>query len=233
MRSKRWLKIWQSKGDNLKDFNITNVISVHGFDSTVGFDKKTWFKYISDKIGYIKLNKNSNILEYGCGAGAFLSFFYKKKYNLYGIDYSKNLIQKAKIIFPKITFKIGDFKKINLFKKKFDTIFSNSVFQYFNNIKYANLVLLKMLSMLKQKGQIMILDIPDKDKEKKNKKNLIKILGKKNYINKYKKTNHLFYKKSFFIKIAKKHNLKIKIFDQNMKSYINSKYRFNVLFKKN
>lgn len=233
MRSKHWLKVWQRKGKNLKDLNITNIIKANGFDSTLGkFNKKTWFRYISNKVVHLKLNKNSSILEYGCGAGAFLSFFYKKKFNLYGIDYSENLIQKAKKIYPRITFKVGDFKQLRHFKTEFDTIFSNSVFQYFNDLKYANLVILKMLSNLKPKGQVMILDIPDKDKEKKFKKYLIRTLGKKNYLKKYIKTNHLFYRKNFFIKIAKKNKLKIKIFDQNVKTYNNSRYRFNVLFKK-
>ena len=57
----------------------------------------------------IKTKKNSEILEYGCGAGAFLSFFYDKKYILNGIDFSESLIRKGKKYFPKIKNKPDDF----------------------------------------------------------------------------------------------------------------------------
>jgi len=40
---------------------------------------------------------------------------------------------------------------------------------------------------------------------------------------------HLYYDKSFFEDFAKTENMKVKIFDQNIKEYGNSPFRFNVL----
>ena len=232
-RSKNWLKIWEKKGTNLKNSNIEKIIAADGFDTALGtFNKQNWFRYIKTIFSKIKLKKNSEILEYGCGAGAFLSFFYNKKYNLNGIDYSKKLIRKGRKYFPKILFHCGEISKINSFDKKFDLIFSHSVFQYFNGYNYAKSLIKKMLSKLKDNGYIYILDIPDKDKERVFKKQLINTIDSKEYKKKYRLHTHLFYKKLFFRTLAKKNNLKIKIFNQSYKPYHNSKYRYNIILQK-
>ena len=233
-RSRNWLKIWKKKGRNLKNSKIEKIIEADGFDSALGtFNKINWFRYIKNIFLKIKIKKNSEILEYGCGAGAFLSFFYNKKYNLNGIDYSESLIRKGKKYFPKIKFKCGEISKIDSFDKKFDLIFSHGVFLYFNDYHYAKILLKKMLSKLKEKGYICILDVPDKDKEQIFKKRLINKIGNKEYKKKYGIYTHLFYKKSFFKNFAKKNSLKVKILNQSFKSYENSEYRYNIFFQKN
>ena len=104
-KKNQWLKIWTQKGNNLRSSKIEKVLNSGGHDTPNGqFNKKNWFKYIKYSFNGIKLNKNSEILEYGCGAGAILSYWYKKKYKLYGIDYSKTLIAKGKKYFPKIEY---------------------------------------------------------------------------------------------------------------------------------
>jgi cyclopropane fatty-acyl-phospholipid synthase-like methyltransferase len=234
IRSKNWFKIWEKKGHNLKNSKIEKIIEADGFSLASGaFNKQNWFRYIKSIFSEIKIKKNSEILEYGCGAGAFLSFFYDKGYNLNGIDFSKSLIRKGKKYFPTIKFQCGEISKIDSFDKKFDLIFSHSVFHYFNDYHYANSLIKKMLSKLKDNGYICILDVPEKDKEQIFKKRLINKIGIKEYKKKYGVYTHLFYKKSFFTTLAKKNDLKIKIFNQNFKSYENSKYRYNIIFQKN
>jgi len=233
-RSKNWHKIWERNGDDLKSSKIEKIIKAAGFNKTlVTFSKQNWYRYIKTIFSKIKLKKNSEIIEYGCGAGAFLSFFYNKKYILNGIDYSESLIRKARKYFPKIKFKCGEISEIDSFDKKFDLIYSHSVFQYFCDYHYAESLIKKMLSKLKDNGYIYILDVPDKDKEKIYKKRLINKIGVKEYKKEFNLYTHLFYKKSFFNTLAKKNNLKIKIFNQNFKSYENSKYRYNIIFQKN
>jgi cyclopropane fatty-acyl-phospholipid synthase-like methyltransferase len=232
-RNKKWFKIWEKKGHNLKNNKIEKIIQSNGFSTALGASyEQNWFRYIKTIFSEIKLKKNSEILEYGCGAGAFLSFFDEKKFNLNGIDFSESLIKKGKKFFPKIKFKCGEISKIYSFDKKFDLIYSHSVFHYFNDYHYAESLIKSMLSRLKDNGCIYILDVPDKDKEKIFKKYLINKIGIKEYKKKYDTFSHLFYKKSFFRTLAKKNALKIKIFNQNFKSYKNCKYRYNIIFQK-
>ena len=178
MRSKNWLKIWEKKGHNLKNSKIEKIIEADGFSSALGtFNKQNWFRYIKTIFSKIEIKKNSEILEYGCGAGAFLSFFYDKKYDLNGIDFSESLIRKGKKYFPSIKFQCGEISKIDSFDKKFNLIFSHSVFHYFNDYRYAKSLIKKMISKLKENGYICILDVPDKEKEQIFRKRLINKIG--------------------------------------------------------
>ncbi len=228
----RWLQIWEKKGRELKSSKIENLIDANGHNTKFGeFKKKNWNKYIKSILKNIKIKKGSQILEYGCGAGAFLSYWYEKKYYLNGIDYSKTLITKGKKYFPKINFKVGEISSLDSFNKKFDLIFSHSVFQYFKNYKYAEKLILKMLTKLKYKGYICILDIPDKEKENLYIKRLKKEMGKNEYEKKYKKNKHFFYEKTFFKRLAIENNLEFKIFKHNSEFNKNSKYRYNLILR--
>ena len=231
--SQEWLKIWEKQGRNLISSNIEDILNANGHNSTLGkFSKKIWFKYIKSILKNIKVDKNSKILEYGCGAGAFLSYWYGKKYSLYGIDYSKPLIVKCKKYFPKMNLRVGEISAIDTFNTKFDLIFTHSIFQYFDDYIYAKSLILKMLSNLKSKGIICILDISDKTKEQSRVKEIKKKLGVKKYKIKYAKNKHLFFSKTFFKDLAKKKNLNIKIFKHISKFNENSEYRYNVILKK-
>lgn len=232
-RSKVWLKVWKKKGLKLKKPTMEKIIAADGFDSTFGgFNKKNWFEYIKTIFFKIKIKKNFKILEYGCGASAFLNFFYNKNYDLYGIDYSSELINKGKKYFPKINFKCGEISKIKSFNKKFNLIISHSVFHYFNNYRYAKSLMTEMLLNLDNKGYICILDVPDRDKELKYKKELIGLIGNVEYKKKYGNNTHLFYEKKFFRNFGKKNNLKTYIYNQNYRFYKNSKFRYNIFFQK-
>ena len=232
-RSKNWLKIWNRKGKNLISKKTRDILSANGHDSPLGkISKKKWIEYLNNKVKKIKIKKNSNILEYGCGSGAFLSHFYNNKYNLYGIDYSKNQIEKAKKFFPNIHFKVGEISEIDKFKIKFDFIFSNVVFHYFDNYSYANNLIKKMLSNLNSNGTIYITNIPDLNKKNLYFKEIINNIGLKEYNKRYNKNTHLFYDKLFFKQIAKKNKLNVKIFDESLTSSKNYKFRFNVIFEK-
>jgi cyclopropane fatty-acyl-phospholipid synthase-like methyltransferase len=231
-KENQWLKIWKQKGNNLKSSKIDKILNSGGHDTPNGqFNKKNWFKYIKSLFRGIKLNKNSEILEYGCGAGAVLSYWYEKKYRLNGIDYSKTLVSKGKKYFPKINFRVGEISSIDFFDTKFDLIFTHSVFQYFENYQYAKNLISKMLTKLNKKGYICILDVPNKDKEKHFVRSRKEALGIKEYKKKYEKNKHFFYKKSFFKDFAKKNNLSIRIFDHFSTFNENSKFRYNVILK--
>ncbi len=227
-----WLKIWEKKGRELKSSKLENLINANGHNTKFGqFKKKNWNKYIKSIFKDIRIKKDSEILEYGCGAGAFLSYWYGKNYYLNGIDYSKSLVAKGKRYFPKINFKVGEISSLEKFNKKFDLIFSHSVFQYFENYKYAENLILKMLTKLKNKGCICILDIPDKDRENLYIKRLKKEMGEREYKKKYKSIKHFFYKKTFFKNFANKNDLEFKIFNHNSEFNKNSKYRYNLILK--
>lgn len=84
----------------------------------------------------------------------------------------------------------------------------------------------------KSNKKIAILDINDKKFKDVAELKRRGLLTKEEYEIKYKKNQHLYYKKSFFIDFAKKVNSEIVIFDQKIDNYPASEYRFNVIIDK-
>ena len=69
------------------------------------------------------INKDSVILDVGCGYGRTLNDFYKLNYhNLTGIDYSENMISRAKKLNPQITYKLMSDNLIPFNDNSFDCI---------------------------------------------------------------------------------------------------------------
>jgi ubiquinone/menaquinone biosynthesis C-methylase UbiE len=126
------------------------------------WDKKTWLsssKYISSIVNFIenkiKFNKETKILDIGCGRGKIISFLSEKHQmsNLpLGIDIvdHKNATRKIKFT------KINAVKYLSKTKKKFDLIlFKQSIhFFKFSEIKK---ILSFSKTILNSKGQIIIL----------------------------------------------------------------------------
>ena len=108
------------------------------------------------------IRQNQSVLEIGCGCGAFLYFFSKKRIKCFGIDNSKELIRVAKKFFKNSNFYVGEANNLSQIKnKKIDFVFVNSVFQYFKNLKYAKQVLDQIMRISHLNTKIIILDVPD------------------------------------------------------------------------
>jgi trans-aconitate methyltransferase len=108
-----------------------------------------------------------NIVEVGCGPGAFYLVL-KKLYpsiNYVGFDYNEKFIE-----YLKSSNLDGEFiclDAINLpTLKQIDFCFSHSVFQYFPSHNYALKVIDSMAKMIKKGGRIAIYDLIDKNKRK-------------------------------------------------------------------
>ena len=94
---------------------------------------------VLDFLNRTKLNEAANVLELGCGSGAFifaLNELVQARY--YGLDYSSNLIDIARLALPEADFIASEASAPVFDDISFDIVFSHSVFQYFPNLDYAN-----------------------------------------------------------------------------------------------
>ena len=129
-----WYKIWNNKNFNkLEINNLDELIKINGFDTVAGgYSSKEWLLMINTFIKLVGLKSKSDIYDIGCGSGTFLYSIRKIiDVNCYGIDYSTSLINTAKILLEDSQFMVSEARIMPSFKKKFDLIFSHSVFQYF------------------------------------------------------------------------------------------------------
>ena len=128
------------------------------------WDNKTWLSsksYISQFNKFLKrkinFDKNSKILDIGCGRANIISALqnkYKFKKKPIGIDVVKNGNIRKNIIFKKIN-ALKYLKKTN---KKFDLILIKQTIHFFNNNEIKTL-LAQAKSQLNNKGQILILTL--------------------------------------------------------------------------
>ena len=148
------------------------------------WDNKTWLssksyifhfnKFLKTKI---KLNKNSKILDIGCGRANIISALQKKykfKSKPIGIDVVANKDVKKNIIFKKI-----DALKYLKKKEKYDLILIKQTIHFFSKTNLNRLLNLAQKS-LNPKGKILIFSLKTKNNKipcfKKMRKNLEKSL---------------------------------------------------------
>ena len=217
-----WKNIWNNR--DIDSITLDYLLNINGFSSEVGsFNPKSFDQYFKNIFQHVELDRIKSCIEIGCGAGLFL---YKLPSNIQksGIDFSDQLISIAKKIIPEASFEVQDANEIST-KRKYDLVFSHSVFQYFESYKYADQVLKRMNSLSKQ--YILILDILDQYKYQDYLEMRKKYNGDSSS-----SLNHLPFKKSFFEKFGAENDLSVKIFDNSFTPNENSKFRFNVIFSR-
>ena len=131
------------------------------------WDNKTWLsskKYVSQFHKFIKkeltLNKNTKVLDIGCGRANIISFIQKKyrfKNKAIGIDILKNKNIKKNIIFKKSD-AIYYLKK----GKKFDLIIIKQTIHFFSKSKLLSLLNLARKN-LNSKGALLIFSLKTKN----------------------------------------------------------------------
>lgn len=144
-----WHKIWEKKGKQ----DTNDLKQLDGFEYT-DINSKLVALNISKAL---LINKNSNILEVGCGSGMIAQHLISKS-NLYlGIDYSSSLVKKyiENLKSPAIKIEAANLPFKNKF---FDSSFAFSVFHYFIDYNYASMVINEMTRISKNK--IFIGDLP-------------------------------------------------------------------------
>ena len=150
------------------------------------WDNNTWLssdKYISKFHKFLRLkfkfNKNSKILDIGCGRANIISFLQKKykfKNKPIGIDIVANKDVQKNIVFKKI-----EALKYLEKQKKYDLILIKQTIHFFTKTKLNHLLNLAKKS-LNPKGKILIFSLKTKNNKipcfKKMRKNLEKSLKK-------------------------------------------------------
>lgn len=114
-------------------------------------------------------NKDSKILDLGCGEGRDAIYLLKKGYNILAVDYSKSAINKCNELTNNKY--INNFKTLDIFKNKlntkFDYIYSISVLHMFVLDEHRNNYYKFIYNHLEKNGKALITILGDGIKEKK------------------------------------------------------------------
>lgn len=237
-----WEEIWNKKqADEAilqnKDFQAVymELKRITGNDA-FGTNKGMSFAQLQERFQNFKRelffstdkNKQVSVFEVGCGSGANLFSFENLGCRVGGIDYSKSFIAAAtKVLRTPVELYYGEAIDLDT-EKKYDVVFSNSVFQYFPDEKYAQQVLERMLA--KSNNVICVLEVHD-NKLRSDFVNYRRATIE-DYDNRYKDLHTLFLDKEFFLKFADEHELDIKFVKPNIKGYWNTEFVYDVYMYK-
>lgn len=225
-----WKRIWdgkQAETQILKNGDMKSVLlelkRSNGFD----VDGELTFDAFYEQYGEIRDNLQKyrqmhSVYEIGCGSGANLYLFERENYVCGGIDYSSGLTAIARQVLETEDIVCAGAADVPT-DRRYDAVFSNSVFSYFDDTVYAECVLEKMCR--KAKNAVGLLDIHDI--EKKEAFTLYRRQIVEDYDNRYKNLPKLFYSKNFFEDFAKRHRMKICFMESHMKGYWNNPFVFS------
>lgn len=231
-----WKQIWNKKNvveikDNGSEFDTYCVLKkANGFDVAVGNESIYFKSFYSEWIFFYERVKDifegesiNSIYEVGCGSGVNLFMFQNRENcEVGGCDYSAPMIESVKSVTSGSDFTCCAADGIDT-ETKYDIVMSESVFQYFESLEYAEIVLRKMLK--KSKKLVYLGEIHNKEYEKE----LIDYRKKtiKDYENRYAGLGKLFFSKDWIENIAKDFGKTVVYTSINNPEYLNSRYEFN------
>ena len=236
--NKTWKEIWGNKDSKIKNCKSEEELFMElkrltGNDTT---GKGVSYDVLMDRIRRFQRElffsekdvSIHSVFEVGCGSGANLRIFNQQGYDVGGMDYSNNLISVAKeVIDNPVELYCEEASNIDV-EIKYDVVFSNSAFEYFENEDYARQVIEKMIE--KSRNSVGILEIHDLNL----KKDFIDFRRKtiEDYDQKYKDLKKLFISKNFFIDLAEKNNMDIKFTTPSIEGYWNTAFIYDVYLYK-
>ena len=241
--SLRWQHIWKLKGIKIGDREL-----LHHANGYNAINLKEWDTLISTIItsgGAGRIQAGDSVIDFGCGAGAFLRSLslVRKDLQLFGIDYSAPLVALARQHVANNTpghFWRGDVRDVGFIpEEEFNNAVSFSVFQYLNTFSDVLDAWSEMARVTKVKGSVIVADVSDKSLESDY---LAHLRGNSEY-EKKKLANrksdaetppHFFIPKSLFLENAAAFGLRVDaILDErqmetNLAFYEPSAYRYTV-----
>lgn len=110
------------------DPNTKNIETYKGKDSV-----KHYTTTEMNPIEKVLIEKyfKSPVLDLGCGVGRTTKYLHDKKFNVTGVEIIEEMVKKAKEIYPKIDFKVGNACKLKFNDNSFKTVFFS-----FNGLDY-------------------------------------------------------------------------------------------------
>lgn len=107
-------------------------------------------------VDEIHKSNGGKILDVGCGNGNLFTFLLDEKFELFGVDFSENMIAEANSkCGDRASFSVADAEKLPFDDNTFDILVCNASFHHYT---HPNDVLMEMNRVLKYGGKLLIGD---------------------------------------------------------------------------
>jgi SAM-dependent methyltransferase len=108
---------------------------------------------VAKLVRLLHVDKNSALLDLGCGTGNYTAAMQQKAKSVFGIDLSKGMIEQAKAKFPEIEFICGDVSDLPFDSETFNGVFA---IQVLHHVKNKEIFLKEAHRVLRKGGHIAI-----------------------------------------------------------------------------
>lgn len=154
-----WKKYWNENA-SLNVDNIIGQVQRKDFESTI--------LTVNHIVRALDIKRIDKVLDVCCGNGLITQQVSKKAKHVFGIDHSEILLKTASKVYNEVNITYVNGSALTLSEtigeEKFDKIYMQFSFQYFDKKKEGEKVILEMLNCLNPKGKIFIGDIPNQEK---------------------------------------------------------------------
>lgn len=133
------------------------------FKAQVGrpFSEAQWQALACDVVNKLSLTENHRLLDVGCGSGLLLSHLSPFCKTIHGVDYSDEMVRKAKILLPQGSFHQSEASKLDFENGQFDRVLSYSIFHYFPSYEYALQTIKELIRVTEKDGIVLVGDLLD------------------------------------------------------------------------
>lgn len=138
---------------------LDELIVADGFNTGHGdIEVDAWKEFANRTYDRFDLMAGDSLFDVGCGAGAFLFPASQRGIDVGGLDYSKSLIDIAKLALPDASFDVGEADELKT-SPSADVVMSFGAFLYFPSLDYASRVIERMCQ--KASRAVGVFEIPD------------------------------------------------------------------------
>jgi ubiquinone/menaquinone biosynthesis C-methylase UbiE len=151
MRSEYWREHWNKSAKESEDIRLIS-----------GWGNRTFQEIlfvITDVEKKLALKSEDRLLDVGCGAGLFEIAYTHWLKEIYGVDYSEEMVEVAKKNTEKydnIIIEQADIRNLPFEDEFFDKVLVNSVIQYLNNLNEIEKAFEELRRVTKAGGQILV-----------------------------------------------------------------------------
>ena len=148
-----------SKGFDLWSDNYDTQVEISDEENVYPF--AGYKKVLSTVYEKVRKQNPKNILDIGFGTGILAKKLYDDRYNIYGIDFSNEMLKKAKQKMPNaelLQFDFTDGLPKEFEQKQFDVILSTYAIHHIDD-EAKKLYILKLLKSLNPKGILIFGDV--------------------------------------------------------------------------
>ena len=160
MRSEYWKREWNKSAREKKDIRLIS-----------GWGNRTFQEMIfaiTDVAKKLDLKNEDRLLDVGCGAGLFEIAYTHWIKEIYGVDYSEEIVEVAKKNtgkYDNVIIEKADIRNLPFKAEFFDKVLANSVIQYLYDLDEVKGAFEELKRVTKKQGRILVSLIPDANKK--------------------------------------------------------------------